>query len=159
MSHELPEPGFPHASDVVRLWGDDGLLEADHLGKLRIATDGKWRDVWEMPQFDYIGADFGADRLEAFHRQTQDFVDCLRDGRPPAVTGEDGRAARSRCRCPGLGVVFSSTARRYPGKGFLEPDRPPNHAGLIPQRRATRGELSLTPVRGSAYRHGEVATY
>ena len=25
--------------------------------------------------------------------QTQDFVDCLRYGRPPAVSGEDGRAA------------------------------------------------------------------
>jgi predicted dehydrogenase len=68
-------------------------MEADHLGKLRVATDGGWRDVWEMPQFDFIGADFGAPRLEAFLLQTQDFVDCLREGRPPAVTGEDGRAA------------------------------------------------------------------
>ena len=93
MSHELPEPGFPQASDVLRIWGERGLMEADHLGKLRVATEGEWRDVWEMPHFDYIGADFGAARLEAFLLQTQDFVDCLREGRPPAVTGEDGRAA------------------------------------------------------------------
>jgi predicted dehydrogenase len=93
MSHEIPEPGFPDSSDMLRLWGEKGLMEADHLGKLRVTTDGEWRDIWEMPEFDFIGANFGADRLEAFHLQTQDFVDCSREGRAPAVTGEDGRAA------------------------------------------------------------------
>jgi predicted dehydrogenase len=32
-------------------------------------------------------------RLEAFFDMTQDFIDALRDGRTPPVTGEDGLAA------------------------------------------------------------------
>ena len=46
-----------------------------------------------MPEIDFINNPFEPMRLEAFFTQTQDFVDCLREGRPPAVTGEDGRAA------------------------------------------------------------------
>ena len=32
-------------------------------------------------------------RLEAFFDMTQDFIDAVRDGRSPPVTGEDGLAA------------------------------------------------------------------
>jgi predicted dehydrogenase len=32
-------------------------------------------------------------RLEAFFDMTQDFIDAVRDGRPPPVTGEDGLKA------------------------------------------------------------------
>ena len=32
-------------------------------------------------------------RLKAFAAQTQDFIDAIAEGRPPAVTGQDGRAA------------------------------------------------------------------
>ena len=93
MGHEVPEPGFPHSSDFVRVWGSKGMLEADHFGKLRMATDGEWRDVWEMPEIDFINRPYEPKRLEAFFTQTQDFIDCLRQNRPPAVTGEDGRSA------------------------------------------------------------------
>jgi predicted dehydrogenase len=93
MSHELPEPGFPRMMDFVRVWGEKGMLEAEHFGKLRLATGGEWRDVWEMPGIDFLNKPFEPKRLEAFFVQTQDFVDCLRHGRPPAVSGGDGRAA------------------------------------------------------------------
>ena len=93
MSHELPQPGFPHMMDFIRVWGEKGMLEGEHFGKLRVATRGEWRDVLEMPEIDFINNPFEPKRLEAFFTQTQDFVDCLREGRPPAVTGEDGRAA------------------------------------------------------------------
>ena len=33
------------------------------------------------------------ERLEAFYTQVQDFIDSIREKRPPTVTGEDGRAA------------------------------------------------------------------
>ncbi len=93
MSHELPEPGFPQMMDFVRVWGEKGMIEAEHFGKLRLATEGDWRDIWEMPEIDFLGNPFEPKRLEAFFLQTQDFVDSLRYGRPPAVSGEDGRAA------------------------------------------------------------------
>ena len=79
--------------DFVRVWGEQGMIEAEHFGRLRLATGGKWRDVWEMPEIDFLGNPFEPKRLEAFFVQTQDFVDCLRYGCPPAVSGEDGRAA------------------------------------------------------------------
>jgi UDP-N-acetyl-2-amino-2-deoxyglucuronate dehydrogenase len=37
-------------------------------------------------------------RLESFTGQVQDFLDCIREGRPPAVTGADGRAAVELCQ-------------------------------------------------------------
>jgi predicted dehydrogenase len=92
MGHELPEPGFPHSKDFVRVWGSKGMLDIEHHGKLRVSTDGEWRDVWEEPEID-VDDRYAPERLEACFTQTQDFIDCLREGRPPSVTGEDGRAA------------------------------------------------------------------
>jgi predicted dehydrogenase len=42
---------------------------------------------------DYINRPMERVRLEAFFQMTQDFIDALRDGREPPVTGDDGLAA------------------------------------------------------------------
>lgn len=96
-SHEILEPGFPDSSYIARIFCENGLIEADIYGKLRVAVDGEWEDVWEQPPV-WNTADRNRDlmspeRLEGFHKQTQDFIDSLRHQRPPAVSGEDGRAA------------------------------------------------------------------
>jgi predicted dehydrogenase len=111
MSHEIAAPGFPNSGDFVRVSGDKGLIEAHMYGKLRVATYGEWRDVWEMPELDFAERFFDPARLEAFYMQTQDFVDSLREDRPPAVTGEDGRAAIEMIEAAYLSSLTGNSVR------------------------------------------------
>jgi len=94
MSFELPEPGVENSYFRALVVGSKGMLDIDGFGKLRVAFDGgPWRLVWEQPTIDYINRPLAPERLEAFYTQVQDFIDSVKHQRPPAVTGEDGRAA------------------------------------------------------------------
>jgi myo-inositol 2-dehydrogenase/D-chiro-inositol 1-dehydrogenase len=92
ISFELPRPGFPERTMHTRVVGSDGVLDLDSYGKLAVGNaDGRRVLVSRAP---YDSLDLTSDRrLEQFIVQTQDFVDALRDGRTPPVTGIDGRAA------------------------------------------------------------------
>jgi predicted dehydrogenase len=94
MSFELPKPGLANSAFRALVVGAKGMLDIDGYGKLSAALDGKdWELVWEQPTIDYINKPLAPERLDAFYTQVQDFIDSVRLGRPPAVTGEDGRAA------------------------------------------------------------------
>jgi predicted dehydrogenase len=94
MSFELPVPGIQHHQFRALVVGEKGMIDVDPYGKLQAALDGKdWELVWEQPRIDYINKPLAPERLEAFYTQVQDFIDAVRLRRPPAVTGEDGRAA------------------------------------------------------------------
>lgn len=94
MSFELPKPGVADSSFRALVVGAKGMLDIDGYGKLNAALDGKaWGLVWQQPEIDYINRPLAPERLEAFYTQVQDFIDSVRERRPPAVTGEDGRAA------------------------------------------------------------------
>lgn len=94
MSFELPKPGIANTQFRGLVVGETGMLDMDGYGKLHGALEGKdWELIWEQPPIDYINKPLAPERLEAFYTQVQDFVDAIRHRRPPAVTGEDGRAA------------------------------------------------------------------
>jgi predicted dehydrogenase len=94
MSFELPRPGLANSAFRALVVGEKGMLDIDGYGKVSAALDGKdWELVWEQPTIDYVNKPLAPERLEAFYTQVQDFIDSVRLGRPPAVTGEDGRAA------------------------------------------------------------------
>jgi myo-inositol 2-dehydrogenase/D-chiro-inositol 1-dehydrogenase len=94
MSFELPRPGLANSAFRALVVGETGMLDIDGYGKLSAALGGKdWELVWEQPAIDYINRPLAPERLEAFYTQVQDFIDSVRLRRPPAVTGEDGRAA------------------------------------------------------------------
>ena len=118
-SEELPDPGFPNTRYSIRVWGVKGIMECEGYGKLRIGVSGKWHDLWEQPAFDPVGNPADPVRLEAFYLQTQDFVDSVRFGRPPAVSGEDGRAAVEMVQAAFLSSLTGSTVHlplpRNPG--------------------------------------------
>jgi predicted dehydrogenase len=108
ISFELPKPGLANSAFRALVAGSTGMLDIDEYGKLHGAFDGKpWGLVWEQPAIDYVNKPLAAERLEAFYTQVQDFIDCLREQRPPAVTGEDGRAA----------VEMSEACRRSSASG------------------------------------------
>jgi predicted dehydrogenase len=94
MSFELPKPGVANNAFRALVVGSTGMLDIDGYGKLHAALDGQeWKLVWEQPTIDYVNKPLAPERLEAFYTQVQDFIDAVRERRPPAVTGEDGRAA------------------------------------------------------------------
>ncbi|MER3404458.1 MAG: hypothetical protein C4289_04235 [Chloroflexota bacterium] len=63
--------------------GSEGVLHVDTWQRLRITTRGRpWEEV-PLPQ----------DAPDGFDAEIAEFVGAIRQGRAPAVTGEDGRAA------------------------------------------------------------------
>ncbi|MBM4070917.1 MAG: Gfo/Idh/MocA family oxidoreductase [Planctomycetes bacterium] len=94
MSFELPKPGLADSAFRALVVGETGMLDIDGFGKLSAALDGNaWQLIWQQPTIDYINKPLAPERLEAFYTQVQDFIDSVRLKRPPAVSGEDGRAA------------------------------------------------------------------
>lgn len=73
--------------------GETGVLDLDGYGKLTLCTAAGEELIWEQPAIDFVNRPMEPSRLEAFYTQIQSFVDDVLDGRPPTVSGEEGRAA------------------------------------------------------------------
>jgi len=83
------DPGFIiRAAQVMTFFPGAGPERIEML-----ITDKLEKAIQEMPEIDFINRPYEPKRLEAFFTQTQDFIDCLRQNRPPSVTGKDGRSA------------------------------------------------------------------
>jgi predicted dehydrogenase len=93
LSYEVPTPGWEHTDFRARVVGADGNLDAHGYGALRATRAGSWETPYVQGKMDYINRPMERVRLEAFFDMTQDFIDALRDGRTPPVSGEDGLAA------------------------------------------------------------------
>src|SRR5262249_59432886 len=93
MSCELPAPGFADSMIRTEVGGSKGLITLDPYGKVEAAIDGRREQVWEQPSIDYLQSYLNPVRLEAFAAELQDFIDSVRDHRPPFATGQDARAA------------------------------------------------------------------
>ncbi len=98
MSSEVPAPGLhggAEGHDVAQyiVVGSEGILECDMFGKLLLGKGDSWTVVAEQPPIDWVNEPFSVNRIGGWARQLQNFVDCVRRGGVPLVTGEDGRAA------------------------------------------------------------------
>jgi predicted dehydrogenase len=105
---ELPEATFPDSQFRSQVVGERGLLDFDGYTHLDMATGGAWRRIWTQPPFDPLDP-FDPIRLESFTAQMQAFIDCIRDGVPPLVTGADGRAAVELCQAALLSARSGQT--------------------------------------------------
>ena len=92
MSFEFPKPGLGSQAQLV-LMGSEGIVECDYFGAVRLGTARTWETLFVMPPFDGNRDVISPVRLAAFAEQVQDFVDAIVEGRAPAVTPADGRAA------------------------------------------------------------------
>ena len=110
MSYEVPQPGLG-PSDLFVLVGSSGIIECDNYGDVRVGRDDAWETVFTQPKVDYLDNYINAHRLKAFAAQTQDFIDAVRDGRAPAVTGEDGRAAIEMVEAADRAAATGETVR------------------------------------------------
>jgi predicted dehydrogenase len=92
-SHETPAQSLTDSQHRYVVVGATGALEIDGYGKLLLSTPDRTEVIWEQPTFDFVNRPLDPIRLEAFYTQTQAFVDDVLDGRAPAVSGAEGRAA------------------------------------------------------------------
>jgi predicted dehydrogenase len=90
---EAPQPGLPASGFRVRIVGEKGLLDVDSFGLTQIGKGDHWEVLYEQPKFNFRTDPFSPIRMEAYHKQDQEFIDSILEKRQPAVTGEDGRAA------------------------------------------------------------------
>ena len=74
--------------------GEDGVLDLDAYGQLRLGQGDQWQVVAEQAPIDWRGKGMlDPTRMEAYQLQNQEFIDSIREARAPAVSGEEGRAA------------------------------------------------------------------
>ncbi len=93
LSYEVPAPGWANTDFRARVVGETGELDAHGYGLLQLGRADAWETLYEQGKMDYINRPMERVRLEGFFTMTQDFIDAVRDGRPPPVSGEDGLAA------------------------------------------------------------------
>jgi predicted dehydrogenase len=94
VSWAIPSPGFPQSGFSARIVGEEGLLDLDAYGTLRLGRDGEWTVVAEQAPIDFKGKGMlDPVRLESYAAQGREFIASIREDRQPSVTGEDGRAA------------------------------------------------------------------
>ena len=93
LSYEVPSPGWGHTDFRARVVGSGGELDVHGYGALKLGRGDAWETLYEQAPMDYINRPMEFVRLEAFAAMVQDFVDALRNGRQPPVTGEDGLMA------------------------------------------------------------------
>jgi predicted dehydrogenase len=80
-------------NDTTRIIGSEGIIEADHYGKVSLGKGETWQLVAEQSPFNFLGDYLDPARLKGFAAQVEDFADAIESGREPVVTGEDGRIA------------------------------------------------------------------
>ncbi|HEY1294383.1 MAG TPA: Gfo/Idh/MocA family oxidoreductase [Chloroflexota bacterium] len=93
LSYEVPSPGWEQTDFRARVVGSTGNLDAHGYGAFQLGRGDTWETQYEQAPMDYVNRPMEFVRLEAFVDMVQDFIDALRDGREPPVTGQDGLAA------------------------------------------------------------------
>lgn len=91
---ECPPPGFPNS--VFRSWitGDEGIIDLDAYGELRVGINGKWKVVFRQEPIDWQKeGKFSLVRMQSYRDQDQEFINSIIEHRQPAITGNDGEKA------------------------------------------------------------------
>ncbi len=93
MSYEVPQPGYgSRSNNQYSIIGSRGIIEFD-LDTLRLGNERGWTTLVELPTWINPLQPKHPRRIQRTARQVQGFIDALRDGREPEITGADGRAA------------------------------------------------------------------
>ncbi len=97
ISSEFPSPSFPSSEVRFQVIGRDGMLDFDNFDFLDLGKGDKWERVFTPEKFDYLKEPKSPIRLEPHAGVLQEFVDSIREERPPKVGGAEGRAAVEIC--------------------------------------------------------------
>ncbi len=97
ISSEFPQPSFPSSEVRFQVIGRDGMLDLDNFDFLDLGKVDKWNRVFTPEKFDYLKESKSLIRLEPHVAVIQEFVDSIREERPPKVGGAESRAAVEIC--------------------------------------------------------------
>ncbi|MCB9784775.1 MAG: Gfo/Idh/MocA family oxidoreductase [Candidatus Omnitrophica bacterium] len=94
-SFQLPKPGFPRSGYAFQAICENGLLDIDAYGEARASIGGgEWETIAEQEPIDWQGKGaLDPVRLKSYSLHLNDFISSILEGRPPAITGWDGRQA------------------------------------------------------------------
>jgi len=97
ISSEFPQPGWPSSEVRFQVVGQDGMLDLENFEYLDVARRGSWERIMTPERFDYLKEPKSPIRLFPHIGVIRDFVDSIRECRPPRVGGAEGRAAVELC--------------------------------------------------------------
>ncbi|HEX2681858.1 MAG TPA: Gfo/Idh/MocA family oxidoreductase [Candidatus Dormibacteraeota bacterium] len=92
MTFESPSRAFGSQS-FWQIIGSLAVIELDAYGRVELVRGDRRSLVHVQERFNKDSDTLSPIRLKAFAAQLSDFVAAVREGRAPAVTGEDGRKA------------------------------------------------------------------
>ncbi|MGE0759121.1 MAG: Gfo/Idh/MocA family protein [Pirellulaceae bacterium] len=94
---ELPSPSWPSSEVRFQVTGRDAMFDLENFEYLDLGRGEKWERIYTPERFDYLKEPKSPIRLFPHIGVIQEFVDSIREQRPPAVGGADGRAAVEIC--------------------------------------------------------------
>jgi predicted dehydrogenase len=97
ISSELPSPSIPSSEVRFQVVGSEAMLDLENFEFLDLGKGEKWERVYTPERFDYLKEPKSPIRLYPHLGVIQEFVDSIRESRPPRVGGADGRAAVEIC--------------------------------------------------------------
>ena len=97
ISAELPPPGLPSSEVRFQIIGRDAMLDLENFEFLDLGQGEKWERIYTPERFDYLKEPKSPIRLAPHIGVVQEFVDSIRQRRPPQVGGAEGRAAVEIC--------------------------------------------------------------
>lgn len=108
-SSVVPSPGFAGEEFRFRIMGDDGIIDLDPFGQLRLGTAGAMEVVYEQPAVghDDSNAAFQMNRMQAYCDQLQAFVDTIQ-----GTTGEQGTPADGQAGVAAVLAMLESSRTR-----------------------------------------------
>ena len=94
---ELPNPSLPGSEVRFQVFGRDAMIDLENFEYLDVGHGDKWERVYTPERFDYLKEPKSPIRLFPHIGVIQEFIDSIRDQRPPCVGGAEGRAAVEIC--------------------------------------------------------------
>jgi predicted dehydrogenase len=94
---ELPSPSLPSSEVRFQVFGRDAMIDLENFEYLDLGKGDKWERIYTPERFDYLKEPKSPIRLFPHIGVIQEFVDSIRERRPPAVGGAAGRAAVEMC--------------------------------------------------------------
>jgi len=91
---ECPSPGFPNSAFHSWIIGEEGIIDLDAYGELRVANGGKWEVVFRQAPIDWQKeGKFSPVRMQSYRDQDQEFINSVLEHRQPQIAGVDGERA------------------------------------------------------------------
>lgn len=98
ITSELPSPSLPSSEVRFQVFGRDAMIDLENFEFLDVGRGESWERTYTPERFDYLKEPRSPIRLYPHIGVIQEFVDSIREQRPPRVGGAEGRAAVEICQ-------------------------------------------------------------